>query len=186
MSSSIIKAALAIPKSTENKFDVAEKLLLPLKSQCKKGDPAVIRELFYYLKQDLLRPSGTVRMRCLFVINYLFMRSKIFRDSVSENMKLIARCAGLLKSLPIATINGETAKDYKLEVETRVKEYLEIWDAAFGHFYPQLRAMLRYLRESLQLQMPNILVIIFLCNIYRYSSHILFYANNNVSMFISK
>jgi hypothetical protein len=42
------------------------------------------------------------------------------------------------------------------EVESRVKELIELWDSQYGDRLPSLRGTARYLRESLRVDMPNI------------------------------
>ncbi len=95
-------------------------------------------------------------MRALLIIDILFQRSKLFRSIVADNVKLIAQCAGFLNSLnPTNTQNG-VASTHMTEVENTVKQLLESWDRNYGSKYPQIHAVVRFCKETLGIQMPNV------------------------------
>ena len=156
------------PKKEEEVRDwktVAESLLSPIKKLCKRGDASVLSEVFHYLSIDLARNSVISRYRALVVIETLFLRSSEFRNIVCSNIRLVAKSGDLLKteatsSLP--TLSGNTKKvDLRtslLELQTKTKEIIDLWDVLFGDQYPTLRAMARYFRETLRLDMPNVMV----------------------------
>lgn len=154
----VLKIAVNGKKSKEptNQFNVTEEHMRPIKLLCKESNQN-IDELFRYLSVDLTRKSGISRLKALYIINELFHRSKYFRNIINNNIHLIAQTANLLKhhSRNNAII---LPNDYHNELESRVKEYIELWNHAYGQHYPQLKAIARYFKESLALKMPNIVV----------------------------
>jgi hypothetical protein len=159
--SNAIKQATAELKEGNN-LVVGENLLNPIKSAC-KADPEAVKSAFYYLSLDLAKRNGVVRYRSLLVLDCLLHRSKAFRQLAVADLRYVARCAGVLKGtnkLSSSTDSRKVSppKDFSVELESKGKELFEIWDHMYGDRYPPLRAFCRYLRESLQLDMPNILV----------------------------
>lgn len=133
--------------------DVDEQLLKPIKQACKK-DGALIKDAVRYLLSDVQRKNITIRMKCLFIMDALFTRSHSFRQILCDEggIRQIAVSAGLLPD-DKSTGDPLTTND---EIKERVKELVEVWDLAFGVHYPSLRAVARYLKESLKLKMPNV------------------------------
>lgn len=120
-----------------------------IKAVCRKNDVAV-KEVARYLVLDLGNRSAVVRLRSLCIIDLLFLRSKVFRKEISCNVRLIAQCGGFMGSKITENIEH---RDF---LQHRVKELLEMWDVYYGEFLPEIRALTRYMRESLCLDMPNI------------------------------
>lgn len=154
----LVKKASTPPKDGSPIEVVSIACLKPIKLLCREQQGAA-KELFYYLSLDLSKRNGVIRLRVLFVMDYLLHRSKEFRLLVFSDLRQISKCMGLLsdqnsasdRSVPIVTSHAQ-------ELLTKGKELIEIWDHLYGDRYPQLRAIARYFRESLRLQMPNILV----------------------------
>ena len=164
---SLVKKATTPPKDG-NLFEIAPDILQSIKTECKKN-PDTIKEVFYYLSVDLCKRSGVVRLRSLDVIDCLLHRSKSFRELVCADIKQIATATGLLSDSSSGnSSNSSLNSSSKTGIETshaeelvnKGKELIEIWDHLYGDRHPQLRAIARYFRESLRLQMPNIMVIL--------------------------
>ena len=132
--------------------EVAEDLLRPIKDRCRK-DQSQLPDVARHLLQDMQRKSVTLRLRCLCIIDMLFMRSQRFRESVCEQggIRIIARSAGLLHDE-----NAGEPLETSGQLQERVKELVEVWDVSFGSQLPVLHAVARYFRESLKLAMPNV------------------------------
>lgn len=131
---------------------VSEEATQPLKKIC-KNDCLATEDVARCLLLDLGNRSAVIRLRSLSVIDSLFLRSKIFRKSVSEHIRLIAECAGYLDGKSFENTEHRDA------LQHRVKELLEMWDTYYGEFLPEIRALTRYMKESLHLEMPSIEVI---------------------------
>ena len=132
--------------------EVGEDLLRPIKDRCRK-DQSQLPDVARHLLQDMQRKSVTLRLRCLCIIDMLFMRSQRFRESVCEQggIRIIARSAGLLHDE-----NAGEPLETSGQLQERVKELVEVWDVSFGSQLPVLHAVARYFRESLKLAMPNV------------------------------
>jgi hypothetical protein len=123
-----------------------------IKIICKNNEMAV-KEVARYLLLDLGNRSAVVRLRSLCIIDLLFLRSKLFRKEISCNIRAIAQCGGFLGCKITENI------EHRDLLQHRVKELLEMWDVYYGEFLPEIRAITRYMRESLRLDMPNIQVL---------------------------
>lgn len=154
----LVKKATAPPKDGGPLDIVSLEYLSPIKQLC-KTHPDSIKEIFYYLSLDLTKRNGVVRLRVLYIMDHLLHRSKEFRTLVFSDIRQISKCMGLLgdqasssdRSVPAVT-------SHSVELQNKGKECIEIWDHLYGDRNPQLRAIARYFRESLRLQMPNIMV----------------------------
>ena len=127
-------------------------LLQALKQNCKLDD-RFITDAFHYLSIDLKKKNGMVRLKALAVIDILFQRSKLFREIVADNIKVIVNAGGFLSSLGSAA--SELPQSYKIEVEEAVKVLIESWDGQYSNKYPQIHTVMRYFTETLGLRMPN-------------------------------
>ncbi len=141
-------------KTSSPSSEIDPKLLNTLKLKC-KDDNQALRDSFYYLSIDLKRKNGINRLRALQVIDILFQRSKLFRSIVADNVKLIAQSAGLLNTLSSSSMEN-SASTHTTEVENTVKRLLESWDNEYGSKYPQIHAVVRFCKETLGIQMPNV------------------------------
>ena len=159
--SKLIKKATT-PVKDSDEFLIDSVVLNSIKSAC-KTNPDAVKEAFYYLSLDMGRRNGVIRMRALSVIDCLLHRSKAFRELVCLDVKTIVGNMGLFRD---QTTNSSSSKGnsnnppstFASEVAAKGKELVELWDHQYGNRYPQLRAVARYLREVLKIDMPNILV----------------------------
>ena len=149
--------ALRVPRAKVAGFtladsEVGEDLLRLIKDRCRK-DTTQLPDVARHLLQDMQRKNVTLRLRCLCIIDMLFMRSQRFRESICEQggIRIIARSAGLLHDE-----NAGEALETSGQLQERVKELVEVWDLSFGLQLPVLHAVARYFRESLKLVMPNV------------------------------
>lgn len=112
-----------------------------------------LRYLLHHLKSD----EAIVRQRTVIVIDLLFMKYVEFRPLVAKNIKDIVGLSGVFIDTQQYTLpsNGN-ARTLRLQA----LQTLEIWDIEFGVRYPAIRALARYLRESLKIAMPNVLALI--------------------------
>jgi hypothetical protein len=155
----LIKKATTPSKDGEP-LQIDPPLLTAIKSVCKHNAGAVT-EAFYYLSTDLAKRNGAVRLRCLAVMDCLLHRSKAFRELVCADIRSVVGHMGLLNESQSIASSGSapTVSGYAAELEAKGKELVEMWDHLYGDRHPQLRAVARYLREHLGLEMPNILVL---------------------------
>ena len=104
---------------------------------------------------ELNSKSGIVRLRALDLIDYFFTRSSAFRDVVAKNLKSIAQSGGILRQSSGTCGKAETLAD---QVQERVKGMIELWDHLYGIVFPSIHVLARFCRETMGLQMPNIVV----------------------------
>ena len=160
----LVKKVTTLPK-TGDVLDVDSQMLASVKQACKSSADST-KEVFYYASMDLKKRSGAVRIRVLLLMDCLVHRSKLFRELVCADVKQIAMCMGLLNESDQGPSKKTSATDrfvspvtsFSVELENKGKELIEIWDHLYGDRHPQLRALARYLRETLRLEMPNIMV----------------------------
>lgn len=160
----LVKKVTAAPKDGDV-LEVAGELLAPVKQACKSSADST-KAVFYYTSMDLKKRNGAVRIRALVLMDCLIHRSKQFRELVCADVKQIAKCMGLLPSSDQGSSSKAQGNDrfvasatsYVVELERKGKELIEMWDHLYGDRHPQLRAIARYFRETLRLDMPNILV----------------------------
>ena len=148
-----------------NKLD--DSLLHQLKGVIKNGTEAQIHEVHHYLSIELTNRNNLVRLRALHVIDHFIHRSKYFRQLICINIRTIAQCVGLLDGTYIKTNSNRSSSSRSdsmmmptcsSELLHKGKELLEVWDHLYGSKHTQLHALARYCRESLNMDMPNIIV----------------------------
>ena len=83
------------------------------------------------------------KIRALHVMDFVFLKSKEFRGVASREMRGIIRtcCEGVETNA--AAINSNA-------LAVKLFSFLHNWDTSFGVFYPELRAVARYYRESVR------------------------------------
>lgn len=93
-----------------------------------------------------------VRYLALLIIDELFMRSKLFRSLLIENLdQLLSLSIGFRRNHPLpAPASVATA------LRSRAIEFLEKWNESFGIHYRQLRLGYDYLKNTLRFQFPNL------------------------------
>ena len=165
---------------SQNREFISEALLRPIKGLC-RDDAAKVHEAARYLVLELRNRSWLLRVRALNVIDALFLRSRLFREVICGSVREMAEAAGLLQlrasdstdaapssssrsssssssstASAVDTRNAVEATSGLPRVAARTKELLELWDLQYGAYLPRLRAMARFLRESLKVRMPDL------------------------------
>lgn len=153
---------------TTDIYKLDDSLLHQLKYVIKNGTEAQINEVHHYLSIELTNRNNLVRLRALYVIDHFIHRSKYFRQLICINIRTIAQCVGLLDRSNIKTNSNSSTINrssdsmmmptYSSELLHKGKELLEVWDHLYGSKHTQLHALARYCRESLNMDMPNIIV----------------------------
>lgn len=93
-----------------------------------------------------------VRYLALLIIDELFMRSKLFRALVVENLdQLLSLSVGFRRNLPLPAPPAVASV-----LRSKAIEFLEKWNVSFGVYYRQIRLGYDYLKNTLKLQFPNI------------------------------
>lgn len=93
-----------------------------------------------------------VRYLAIQIIDELFMRSKLFRTLVVENLdQLMSLSVGFRRDLPLPAPPSVASL-----LRSKAIEFLEKWNVSFGVHYRQLRLGYDYLKNTLRLQFPNI------------------------------
>lgn len=152
-------------------YKLDDSLLHQLKGVIKNGTEAQIHEVHHYLSIELTNRNNLIRLRALHVIDHFIHRSKYFRQLICINIRTIAQCVGLLDGTNIKTNSNSSSSSsscrssdsmmiptYSSELLHKGKELLEVWDHLYGSKHTQLHALARYCRESLNMDMPNIIV----------------------------
>jgi hypothetical protein len=163
--SEIIRTAVAAPKgefNTEHSelFKIEKLKLIPIKkiltnNLSTQSGIGIAEEIFRYISIELMKKDGIVRMRALDLIDYLFARSVPFRNITSLKLSTVVRAGGFL---PRDNGSSERANTFQKEISEKVKELIELWDHIYGMKIASVHVMARYLRESLRVEMPNIMV----------------------------
>ena len=85
-----------------------------------------------------------VRYLTLLIIDELFMRSKLFRTLLIENLdQLLALSIGFRRNMPLPAPPAIAST-----LHSKAIEFLEKWNASFGIHYRQLRLGFDYLMLS--------------------------------------
>lgn len=83
------------------------------------------------------------KKRALAILDFTFNRSKDFRLSVCSKLReLIRKCCNGCEN------NSRDINSNPLALQLFMR--IHDWDRAFGNFYPELRAVARYYRESVK------------------------------------
>ncbi|XVF33163.1 hypothetical protein REPUB_Repub17cG0144700 [Reevesia pubescens] len=105
-------------------------------------------ELMDLMKRDHSR----VRYLTLLIIDEFFMRSKLFRTLLVENLdQLLALNVGFRRNMLIPA-----PPTIASTLRSKAIEFLEKWNASFGIHYRQLRLRFDYLKNTLRFQFPNL------------------------------
>ncbi|KAJ0590307.1 putative UV-stimulated scaffold protein A [Helianthus annuus] len=141
-----------IDKATNStKPDLDPRLLKSIKSVVRHSDSELrfaVENLMSLMKRD----HSQVRYLTLTIIHELFMRSKLFRTLVVENLdQLLTLSVGFRRNQPLPAPPAIASK-----LRTKAIEYLEKWNTTFGIHYRQLRLGYDYLKNTLRYQFPNL------------------------------
>ncbi len=130
-------------------------------SCCADSIANVDKEIWHYLQKDLFHRDPLCRLRVIELIHELAVALPSFRIILSEDLPLVVRSAGLLRSISITVRNKDIVKGsliHQAMIENCVKEKIEIWDTLFGEELEKFHLMKRYFVESLKLDMPKLKV----------------------------
>ncbi|XP_073045054.1 UV-stimulated scaffold protein A homolog [Primulina eburnea] len=131
--------------------DVDPRLLKAIKSSVRSSDPE-LRCAAQTLLSLMKRDHSQVRYLALLIINELFMRSKLFRTLMVENLdQLLSLSIGFRRNLPLPAPTSVASV-----LRSKAIELLEKWNVTFGIHYRQLRLGYDYLKNTLRFQFPNL------------------------------
>ncbi|XP_057721424.1 UV-stimulated scaffold protein A homolog [Arachis stenosperma] len=146
------KVIVLIEKATNStELEVDPRLLNAIKAVVRYSDSEL--RLSAEILMDLMkRDHSQVRYLALLIINELFMRSKLFRTLIVENLdQLMTLSVGFRRNLPLPAPPAVASV-----LRSKAIEFLEKWNVSFGFHYRQLRLGYDYLKNTLRLQFPNI------------------------------
>ncbi|KAK7258498.1 hypothetical protein RIF29_24077 [Crotalaria pallida] len=131
--------------------EVDHRLLKAIKTVVRYSD-SELRLSAETLMDLMKRDHSQVRYLTLLIIDELFMRSKLFRTLLVENLdQLLSLSVGFRKNLPLPAPPAVASV-----LRSKAIEFLEKWNVSFGAHYRQLRLGYDYLKNTLRLQFPNI------------------------------
>ncbi len=113
----------------------------------------MIEDLIHYLLIDILKGNGLIRIGMIQLANYYFQKFSLFRKHICQKLTEFLAGAGLFGTPPPTSFSNETQRI--------ILRTIANWDYEYGATYPSLRAMSRYLKESLHLSVPDIHVSVF-------------------------
>ncbi|MBA0736929.1 hypothetical protein Gogos_010415 [Gossypium gossypioides] len=146
------KVGALIEKATNSTAaEVDPRLLKAIKSVVRFSDPE-LRLAAHTLMDLMKRDHSQVRYLTLLIIDELFMRSKLFRTLLVENLdQLLALSVGFRRNMPLPAPPAIAST-----LRSKAIEFLEKWNASFGIHYRQLRLGFDYLKNTLRFQFPNL------------------------------
>uniref|UniRef100_A0A1J3GC67 UV-stimulated scaffold protein A-like protein n=1 Tax=Noccaea caerulescens TaxID=107243 RepID=A0A1J3GC67_NOCCA len=131
--------------------EVDPRLLKAIKSTLRYSDSEVrlgARTLMELMKHN----HSQVRYLTLLIIDELFMRSKLFRTLVIENLEqLLSLSVGFRRDLP-----RPAPPDIANNLRKKAIEFLEKWNLSFGLHYKELRLGHDYLKNNLKIKFPDL------------------------------
>lgn len=127
------------------------RLLKAIKSVVRYSD-SELRIAAQTLINLMKRHHSQVRYLALLIIDELFMRSKLFRTLLVENLdQLLSLSVGFRRNLPLPAPLAVASL-----LRSKAIEFLEKWNTTFGVHYRQLRLGYDYLKNTLRFQFPNL------------------------------
>ncbi|KAL6493963.1 hypothetical protein OROGR_031872 [Orobanche gracilis] len=131
--------------------EVDPRLLKAIKLTVRYSDSELrcaAQTLMSFMKRD----HSQVRYLALLIIDQLFVRSKLFRNLLVENLdQLLSLSIGFRRNHPLPA-PASVASILRL----KAIEFLEKWNESFGIHYRQLRLGYDYLKNTLCYQFPNL------------------------------
>ncbi|KAL7591687.1 UV-stimulated scaffold protein A homolog [Lactuca sativa] len=131
--------------------DLDPRILKSIKSVVRHSDLELrlaVENLMSLMKRD----HSQVRYLALAIIHELFMRSKLFRRLIVENLEqLLSLSVGFRRNQPLPAPPAIASK-----LRLKAIEFLERWNTTFGIHYRQLRLGYDYLKNTLRFQFPNL------------------------------
>ncbi|KAK6260542.1 UV-stimulated scaffold protein A - like 1 [Theobroma cacao] len=146
------KVRALIEKATNSTAaEVDPRLLKAIKSVVRFSD-SELRVAAHTLMDLMKRDHSQVRYLTLLIIDELFMRSKLFRTLIVENLdQLLTLSIGFRRNMPLPAPPAVAST-----LRSKAIEFLEKWNVSFGVHYRQLRLGFDYLKNSLRFQFPNL------------------------------
>ncbi|KAJ9170170.1 hypothetical protein P3X46_018298 [Hevea brasiliensis] len=146
------KVRALIEKATNStEAEVEPRLLKAIKSVVRYSD-SELRLAAQTLMDLMKRDHSQVRYLTLLIIDQLFMRSKLFRTLLVENLdQLLSLSVGFRRNLPLPAPPAVASV-----LRSKAIEFLEKWNDSFGIHYRQIRLGFDYLKNTLRFQFPNI------------------------------
>lgn len=117
-----------------------------------RGCDTTMQEAYRLIVERLGDQNSQIRFLALLLVGHLFQRSVAFRTQLSLNFpRFVELTVGLELENPLPP-----PRNFAALLRERALEFIEAWDADFGHFFPQLRIGFRYLKESRGVQFPDV------------------------------
>ncbi|GFP91899.1 uv-stimulated scaffold protein a homolog [Phtheirospermum japonicum] len=131
--------------------EVDPRLLKAIKFTVRYSD-SELRFAAQTLMSLMKRDHSQVRYLALLIIDELFMRSKLFRNLLVENLdQLLSLSIGFRRNHPLPAPASVASV-----LRSKAIEFLEKWNDSFGIHYRQLRLGYDYLKNTLRFQFPNL------------------------------
>lgn len=147
----MVVAGLIDKATNSTRPEVEPRLLKSIKSVVRSSD-SELRLAAQTLISLMKRDHSQVRYLALLIIDELFMRSKLFRTIVVENLdQLLTLSVGFRRNLPLPPPASVASV-----LRPKAIEFLEKWNSSFGIHYRQLRLGYDYLKNTLRFQFPNL------------------------------
>ncbi|KAG6430250.1 hypothetical protein SASPL_108313 [Salvia splendens] len=146
------KAAALIERTVDSTAaEVDPRLLKAIKFVVRNSD-SELRCASQTLMSLMKRNHSQVRYLALFIVDELFMRSKLFRSLLVENLDLfLSLSIGFRRNHPLPPPASIASL-----LRSKAIEFLEKWNDSFGIHYRQLRLGYDYLKNTLRFQFPNL------------------------------
>ncbi|KAK1420239.1 hypothetical protein QVD17_21673 [Tagetes erecta] len=146
-----IVAGLIEKATNSTKPELDPRILKAIKSVVRHSD-SELRIAVENLTSLMKRDHSQVRYLTLTIIHELFMRSKLFRTLIVENLDLLLTLSvGFRRNQPLPAPPAIASK-----LRSKAIEFLEKWNTTFGVHYRQLRLGYDYLKNTLRYQFPNL------------------------------
>ncbi|PSS03937.1 UV-stimulated scaffold protein like [Actinidia chinensis var. chinensis] len=131
--------------------EVDPRILKAIKSVVRYSD-SELRLAAQTLMNLMKRDHSQVRYLALLIIDELFMRSKLFRTLLVENLdQLLTLSVGFRRNLPLPAPPSVASV-----LRSKAIEFLEKWNVSYGLYYRQLRLGFDHLKNTLCFQFPNL------------------------------
>ncbi|CAK9165768.1 unnamed protein product [Ilex paraguariensis] len=150
-SGKVVVVGLIEKATNSTRPEVDPRLLKAIKSVVRCSDYE-LRIASQTLMSFMKRDHSQVRYLTLLIIDELFMRSKLFRTVIVENLdQLLTLSIGFRRNLPLPAPQAVASV-----LRSKAIEFLEKWKTSFGIHYRQLRLGFDYLKNIHRFQFPNL------------------------------
>ncbi|KAI3953434.1 hypothetical protein MKW92_034696 [Papaver armeniacum] len=146
------KARMLIEKATNSvEPEVNPRLMKAIKFVVRSSD-SEIKLAVESLMENMKKNHSQVRYLGLFIVDELFMRSKLFRSLFVVKFDLfLSLSIGFRRDLPLPA-----PAPIATRLRSKAIEFLEKWNTSFGLHYRQIRLGFDYLKNTLNFQFPNL------------------------------